>query len=77
MPKVRFLVVLLSGFFAGSRLVAAALSWKAWRHHAADLDAHVFHQAFLTDLAIALLSLAIAGLVTWLLRPVSGKTSSP
>jgi hypothetical protein len=58
---IRYLVVLVTGFIAGSRTVAAAQSWKEW-----DL--------VLEHAAVALLSLAIAALVWWLLRPRAGSS---
>jgi hypothetical protein len=71
MQPIRHLVVLVTGFLAGSRAVAAALSWRDW-HRAGVLDpvaAANYRQDFLTDLAVAVLSLLIAGLVWWLMRP--------
>jgi hypothetical protein len=71
-------MVLVTGFLAGSRLVAAGMSWKAWQAYKADAGAaDALYQAFLADLAMAVLSLAIAGLVAWLLRPAARRGSSP
>ena len=56
MQIVRHVVVLLTGFIAGARTVDAVRSWKDW-----DL--------FLQNTVVAVLSLTIAGLVWWLLRP--------
>jgi hypothetical protein len=71
MQFVRYLVVLFTGFLAGSRAIAAAQSWRAWRHHLGQdpMSAGAYRSYFLTDVAVAVLSLVIAGLVWWLLRP--------
>jgi hypothetical protein len=54
------------------------MSWKAWQAYKADAGAaDALYQAFLADLAMAVLSLAIAGLVAWLLRPAARRGSSP
>jgi hypothetical protein len=68
---IRHLVVLVTGFIAGSRTVDAARSWIEW-HRWDKQDpsgADAYRQFFMVDIAVALLSLAIAGLVWWLLRP--------
>ena len=78
MGILRSLVVLVTGFLAGSRLVAAGMSWKAWQAYKADAGAaDALYHTFLADLAMAVLSLAIAGLVAWLLRPAARRGSSP
>ena len=68
---IRYAVVLLTGFIAGSRTVDAARSWQEW--HAWSLQdpsgADAYRTFFLVNMAVALLSLCIAGLVWWLLRP--------
>jgi hypothetical protein len=68
---VRYVVVLLTGFLAGSRAVDALQSWNEWRARVvtAPAMARDYYSYFLVDLAVAALSLAIAGLVWWLLRP--------
>jgi hypothetical protein len=53
---LRHLVVLLTGFIAGTRTIDAVRSWREW-------------PLFLEDVAVVLISLALAGLVWWLLRP--------
>jgi hypothetical protein len=71
MRYVRYLVVLVTGFLAGSRTVGAMQSWKEW-HVLAATDpsaADAYYTFFLVDLGVAALSLMIAGLVWWLLRP--------
>jgi len=68
---IRHLVVLVSGFIAGSRAVDAVRSWREW-HIWAVKDpsaADAYRTFFLMDAAIALVTLLIAGLVWWLLRP--------
>lgn len=65
----------MTGFLAGGRVISALQSWqeyRVWRERdpsAAD--------AYLTfariDAAVAILSLSIAGLVWWLLRPGPAK----
>lgn len=70
---IRYIVVLVTGFIAGSRTVEAAHSWQEW-HSWAPRDpssAEAYRSFFLVNLAVALLSLSIAGLVWWLLRPAA------
>jgi hypothetical protein len=71
---VRYLVVLFTGFLAGSRAVDAVQSWQEWhRQLATDPSAaDAYRTFFLVDSAAALLSLVIAALVWWLLRPKAG-----
>ena len=72
MQVLRYIVVLLAGFLAGSRVVDAAQTWREWRVAAtASPNAAELHGYFLRDLGIAVLSLAIAALIWWLLRPAS------
>lgn len=68
---VRYLVVLVTGFIAGSRAVDALRSWQEWHSWAAQdpSGADAYHTFFLVNSATAILSLSIAGLVWWLLRP--------
>jgi hypothetical protein len=71
MAVVKYVVVLLTGFIAGSRTIGAAQSWREW-HSWLQRDpsaADAYRTTFLADLVIAALSLAIAALVWWLLRP--------
>jgi hypothetical protein len=68
---VRYAVVLLTGIIAGGRTVDALQAWREW-HRVATSDpsaADAFRTFFLVDLAAAILSLGIAALVWWLLRP--------
>ena len=71
MPAIRYIVVLVTGFIAGSRAIDAVRSWKEWHSWAAQdpSGAGAYRTFFLENTAAALLSLAIAGLVWWLLRP--------
>jgi len=64
-------IVLAAGFLAGSRLVDAIRSWQEWhRWSASDPSAaEGYRTFFLVSAAIAGLSLAVAVLVWWLLRP--------
>jgi hypothetical protein len=75
--RVRYVIVLLTGFLAGSRTVDAVQSWKEWHTRLATdpSDAVNYHSYFLVDLAVAALSLTIAALVWWLLRPKTEGTS--
>jgi hypothetical protein len=67
-------VVLLTGFIAGARIVGAYQEWRQWQswliRDASAADA--YRTFFLVDLAVALVSLAIAGLVWYLLREPPG-----
>jgi hypothetical protein len=76
MQALRYTVVLVTGFLAGSRTVEAARSWQEWHTWAAQdpSGAEAYRTFFLVNTAVALLSLSIAGLVWWLLRPTSGRT---
>ena len=77
MQLVRYLVVLVTGFLAGSRAVDAVQAWKEW-HGLSQADpsaADGYRTFFLVDLAVAALSLTIAGLVWWLLRPKARESS--
>ena len=75
MQTIRYLVVLVTGFIAGSRSVDAVRSWREWHTWAAQdpSSADAYRTFFLVNMTVALLSLAIAGLVWWLLRPGGGK----
>jgi hypothetical protein len=76
--RVRYLVVLLTGFLAGSRAVDAVQSWKEWHGQRATdpSSADASYTFFLVDLATAALSLIIAVLVWWLLRPHAERSSA-
>jgi hypothetical protein len=64
-------VVLLAGIIAGSRAVDAVRAWVEWRRAVAiDPSAADAYRSFcIVDTTVALLSLCIAVLVWWLLRP--------
>jgi hypothetical protein len=68
---VRYSLVLVGGFFTGSRLVDALDNWREWHQWAvADPSGADFYRSnFWIDVAIAALTLGITGLVYWLLRP--------
>jgi hypothetical protein len=67
-------VVLLTGFIAGGRTVDAARSWQEWQSWSGPdpSGADAYRTFFLQNTAMALLSLSIAALVWWLLRPKPG-----
>lgn len=65
-----YVAVLLGGFIAGGRIVSATHAWREW-HTWNELDpsgADAYRTFFLVDLGVAALTVAIAGLVWWLLR---------
>jgi hypothetical protein len=70
---VRYVVVLVTGFLAGSRVVDAIRSWQEWHDWSLrdPSGAEAYQTFFLVNAAAAALSLAIAGLVWFLLRPRS------
>ena len=74
MQAVRYIVVLVAGFLAGSHAMDAAHSWQEWNSWGVGdpTGAEAYRTYFLISLAIALLSISIAGLVWWLLRPKEG-----
>jgi hypothetical protein len=70
---LRHLVVLVTGFLAGSRTIDAVRSWRDW-HSWAVRDpsaADAYKTFFMVNAGVALVSLLLAGLVWWLLRPKS------
>jgi hypothetical protein len=72
---VRYAVVLLTGFIAGGRTVDAVHAWREWhRVGASDPSAAAYRTFWMVDAAAAVVSLAIAALVWWLLRQ---RTVSP
>ncbi len=67
---VRYAAVLLGGFIAGGRIVSAIHAWREW-HRWVEQDpsgADAYRTFFLVDLGIVALTVALAGLVWWLLR---------
>ncbi|HEX5963516.1 MAG TPA: hypothetical protein VFY42_07305 [Gemmatimonadales bacterium] len=67
----RYVAVLLAGFIAGGRIVSAIHSWREWHTWAArdPSGADAYRTFFMVDMAIVALTLSIAGLIWWLLRP--------
>lgn len=73
MQILRYLVVLVTGFIAGSRTVDAVRSWQEW-HSWVIRDpsgAEAYQIFFWRNAATSLASLLVAGLIWWLLRPRS------
>ena len=73
MQPVRYVVVLVAGFLAGSRVVDAVQTWREWRiaGAAGSPAAAELYDYFLRDLGVTALSLALAALIWWLLRPAA------
>jgi hypothetical protein len=73
LQTVRYIVVLVTGFIAGSRAVAAIRSWQEWHIWAVrdPSGADAYKTFFIANASAAAVSLAIAALVWWLLRPRS------
>ena len=71
---MRYGVALLGGFIAGSRAVTSVQSWQRYREWVnrdpSAADAYL-NFAF-GDAVVVMLSVSLAGLVWWLLRPASG-----
>jgi hypothetical protein len=67
----RYFVVLITGFIAGSRVVAAIHSWQEWHIWAVQdpSGADAYRTFFIVNAIAAGVSLAIAALVWLLLRP--------
>jgi hypothetical protein len=72
---VRYIVVLITGFVAGSRVVDAIRSWQEWHNWSVEdpSAAEAYKTFFIVNASAAVLSLAIAGLVWFLLRPRSSR----
>jgi hypothetical protein len=68
---VRYTVALLGGVIAGSRAVSAVQSWQRYREWGSRdpsaADAYLTFAA--NDLIVVVLSVSLAALVWWLLRP--------
>ena len=73
MQTIRYVVVFVTGFIAGNRAIDAIRSWQEWHSWAArdPSGADAYKTFFMTNALAAAVSLAIAGLVWWLLRPRS------
>ena len=71
---LRYIVVLGAGFIAGNYTVGAVRAWQEWPSWAGKdpSGAEAYRTFFLVSTTVALLSLSIAGLIWWLLRPRSG-----
>jgi hypothetical protein len=72
---VRYGLVLLAGIIAGGRAVDAVQAWREW-HRWAERDpsaAEAYHTFWVVDVAVAALSLAMALLIWWLLRPPASR----
>jgi hypothetical protein len=67
-------IVLVGGFVAGSRGISAIAAWRAWHDLAASdpSGAELYQTTAMLDLGIVAVSLALAGLGWWLLRPPKG-----
>jgi hypothetical protein len=70
---IRYIVVLVTGFVAGSRVVDAIRSWQEWHNWSAQdrSAAEAYKTFFMVNAGAAGVSLAIAVLVWFLLRPRS------
>ena len=70
----RYGVVLAGGFIAGNRAVDAVEAWRHWRELAVSdpSAAELYQTTFWLDLGIAAVSVGLACLVWWLLRPPAG-----
>ena len=74
---VRYVVVLLAGIIAGGRAVDAVQAWREW-HRWAERDpsaADAYRTFWIVDVAVGVLSLAMALLIWWLLRPPASRLS--
>jgi hypothetical protein len=71
---VRHGIVLVGGFVAGSRGISAISAWRAWRDLAASdpSGAELYQTTAMLDLAVVVVSLALAALAWWFLRPPRG-----
>jgi hypothetical protein len=71
LQAIRYLVVLVTGFIAGNRAVDAIRSWREW--HVWQIrdpsGAEAYRTFFVVSASIAVISLTVAALVWWLLRP--------
>jgi hypothetical protein len=72
---IRYGIVLVAGIIGGGRAMGAFEAWQQWRRwRERDPSGADGYRTFAeVDAVIAVLSLAIAGLIWWLLRPRSGK----
>jgi hypothetical protein len=70
----RYGLVLVAGIIAGGRTVSAIQAWQQWRiwRERDPSGADAYRTFAEVDIAIAVLSLGVAVLIWWLLRPRSG-----
>lgn len=71
MQTLRYAIVLVTGFIAGSHAVDAVGAWQEW-HTWVVRDpsaADAYRTFFMMNVTTTAFSLVIAGLVWWLLRP--------
>jgi hypothetical protein len=70
----RYGLVLVAGIIAGGRTVSAIQAWQQWRiwRERDPSGADAYRTFAEVDIAIAVLSLGVAVLIWWLLRPQSG-----
>lgn len=71
---VRYGVVLLGGFIAGSRAITSVQSWQRYREwvNRDPSAADAYLDFAFGDAVVVMLSVSLGGLVWWLLRPKSG-----
>jgi hypothetical protein len=69
---IRYGIVLLGGFIAGSKLISAVQSLQQWRtgRESDPSAADLYLTSAEIDSAIAVISLALAVLLWWSLRPL-------
>ncbi|HUR95676.1 MAG TPA: hypothetical protein VMY76_13920 [Gemmatimonadales bacterium] len=79
MAIIRYAVVLLTGIIAGSRAVEAVQAWRDWNRFTSSdpSTAQAYRNFFLLDAGAAAVSLCIAALVWWLLRPRTAPARLP
>jgi hypothetical protein len=67
---------LAAGVIAGGSLVDAVRAWQEWHRWVAQdpSQADAYRTFFAVNVTVALLSLAVAALLWWLLRPRSKTT---
>lgn len=71
MQTLRYAIVLINGFIAGDRAVDVVQAWQEWHTWMVrdPSGADAYRTFFMVNVTITGLSLVIAGLVWWLLRP--------
>jgi hypothetical protein len=72
---VRYGIVLLAGIIAGGRAVDAVQAWREW-HRWVERDpsaADAYRTFWMVDVGVAVLSLAMALLIWWLLQPPASR----